>query len=521
MLKNRIGEIVGDTLKKLGIETEGFTVERPAQAEYGDYATNAVLRSGSPELAERLADAIAKHRDVEKAKALKGFVNIFLKPQVWREELRQILELRETYAHLTLGRERTVNVEFISANPTGELHVGNGRGAFFGDVLANVLEKAGYNVEREYYVNDAKNSVQIQELGKTALGRGEAYKSDYLSQILKNLRKELEGITDESEAGYLAAQRILENIKLFVGESLSVRIDRWFSENELYETNQIEAAKQKVPTYEKDGATWVKTTDFDDDDDRVLIRSDGTPGYFLADIAYHLDKAKRADILIDIWGADHQGHVKRMYAIGKHLGFAGKLQILISQVVHIKDEGKNKKMSKRAGETVSLKWLVDQVGLDATRFFYLSKALSTHMDFDIALAREQSQKNPVYYVQYSYARSNQIFEKLEARSFDLANADLSLIKEEAELALIKKLAEYPEVIESIVAGYEKSKSYDLQKLTSYAYELSAAYHRFYETSRVLVTDEKLKNARLALVRAYQIILKDCLLVMGIGAPDKM
>ncbi len=510
MLKNRIREIVGDK----------FKIERPAQADHGDYAFFAGRKR------DQLKDAVARSDLVEHTEVKNGFVNIFLKPDVWREELKQILELRETYAHLAIGEERTVNIEFISANPTGELHVGNGRGAFFGDALANIFEKAGYNVEREYYVNDAKNSLQIQELGKTALGQGDSYKTPYLEKIIAELKPKLKNVSDPGAAGYLVAQKITGDIKSFVTDELKIRIDHWFSEEELYGRKEFDSVKEKLPTYEKDGALWVKTSELGDDEDRVLVRSDGTAGYFLSDIAYHLDKAKRSDILVDIWGADHQGHVKRMYAAAKHLGFADKLRVLISQIVHVKEEGKDRKMSKRAGETVSLKWLVDEVGLDAARFFYLSKSLSTHMDFDIALAREQSQKNPVYYVQYSFARSHQIFAKVaDQRGLDADSADLSLLEERSEIALIKKLAEYPEVIETIVTGHQSPAAgryeYDVQKLTSYAYELSALYHRFYETNRVLVEDENLRNARLALVRAYQIVLKDCLMLLGINAPEKM
>lgn len=500
-------------------------IERPEKAEFGDYTSNIAfgLKGESPkEAAEKIAKQIAKSKIIEKAEAKGGFVNVFLKKEVWVEELKEILQDRQDYGLLTLGKEKTVNVEFISANPTGEIHVGNGRGVFFGDVLSNVLEKAGYNVKREYLVNNAKVSVQINELGKTVLGKGESYKTEYLENIIEELKPEIDKLEQDNfaEAGFLAAERIIKDVKRLVEEKMKVRVDRWFSENEMFESGQVDAVLSKIETYEKDGAVWAKTTKYGDDEDRVLVRSNKTPGYFLSDIAYHLNKAARSDIMIDIWGADHQGHVKRIMAVAEEIGFRDKVQILITQIVHIKEKGKDKKMSKRKGDTVNLEWLIDEVGLDAARFFYLSKSLNTHMDFDVALAREQSQNNPVFYVQYSFARSHQILKKVEVLP-DFDSVDVSLLDDEGELSLIKKLAEYPEIIERIVRGYEKSESYDLHKLTMYATDLSAIFHKFYETSKVLVDDEKLRDARLALVRAYQIVLGDVLRVLGVSAPEKM
>ena len=521
MISSEVRKIISKALEDIGADADNFSIERSPSPELGDYSTNIALKAGDTKSATQIAKGVAKSDLVQKTEVKSGFVNIFLKPEVWQSELENILKNKQDYAHLTLGGEKTVNIEFISANPTGELHVGNGRGVFFGDVLANLLEKAGYNVKREYLINNAKVSTQIKELGKTALGKGEAYKTEYLEKIIKDLSSELENIKDDGKAGFLVAGKVMEGVKNLIQNKMGVRVDRWFLEEELHASGQVSSVLQKLNTYEKDGAVWMKTTEYGDEEDRVLIRSDGTPGYFISDIAYHLDKAARADVLIEIWGADHQGHVKRMMAAARALKFSGKVKILITQIVHVKEGGVGKKMSKRSGDTVGLEWLIDEVGLDAARFFYLAKSLNTHMDFDMALAKERSKKNPVYYVQYSHARANQIFAKAGMGPYDGDDANLSLLVEQSELALIKKLAEYPELIERIVTGYAKSQSYDLHLLTSYAIELSATFHKFYETTKVLVEETELKKARLALVRGYQIVVKDVLGLLGVSVPDKM
>lgn len=533
MIRDRVKDKIEKSLDKssdFSIAKSFDLIQRPTSADFGDFSTNVVKVMGDNHLAKELAEKISEYSEIEKVEEKNGFVNIFLKPEVWQKELKDILDKRENYSVLNLGREKTVNVEFVSANPTGELHIGNGRGVFFGDALSNVLEKFGYNVTREYWVNNAPVSVQIQELGKTALGQGESYLTDYLKDVIKELQPELENIKDFSQAGKIVAGRVIKDIQKLIQEKMGVKIDKWFSEENLFQTGQVDAVLDKVSTYKKDDAVWVKTSELGDDEDRVVIRSNGQPGYFLSDIAYHLDKAKRADLIIDIWGADHQGHVKRMVAVADSLDFKKKLQILITQMVNLKESGESKKMSKRSGDLVTLEWLIDEVGVDASRFFYLSKSLNTHIDFDIALAKEQSKKNPVFYVQYSYARSHQIFEKANSGKHPVLDkktpgveekADLSLLTNPDELALIKKLSQWPELIEDIVNGYSKSKSYDVHKITTYATELSADFHKFYEKTKVLVGDDELRGARLTLVRGYQIVLKDVLDVLGVNAPEKM
>jgi arginyl-tRNA synthetase len=515
MVIEKVRDLINNTLEKENLVPLSFSLERNYRPSLGDFSTNLprLLIKKQKKSVDVLSKELEKSPLIDRVEEKNGFLNVFIRPNVWEEELGKILR----GAHLkdiVSTEQKKVNVEFISANPTGELHVGNGRGAFFGDALSNVLEKTGHKVEREYFVNDAKTSLQIQALGNTALGRGEAYETEYLRSLLRELEPALKGIEDPSEAGFIVARRVAEDIKEFVTSTLRIKIDRWFSENDLYETRAVEHTTQKLPTYEKDGALWVRTSEYGDEEDRVVVRSTGDPTYFLSDIAYHLEKASRADSLIDIWGADHQGHVIRMMAVARALGFDAKLTILISQIVSLKESGEARRMSKRKGDLVSLKWLIEEVGLDATRFFYLSKTLSTHMEFDVALAKERSQKNPVYYVQYSYARSHQIFEKAGSTSI-FTEVDLSVLKEPNEQMLMKQLTELPELLVRI------SKTYEVHRLTNYALELSRSFHKFYETSHVLVEDEALRNARLCLVKAYQTVLNDTLSLLGISAPEKM
>ncbi len=420
---------------------------------------------------------------------------------------------------------RKVQVEFISANPTGQLHIGHGRGAFYGDVLANILELAGYNVEKEFYINNAMVSAQIKELGKTVLGKGESYLTDYLKikiELEKNKFK------DESEAGHAyrqagfdMAKKIQGDNEKFIEEGLRIKFDNWFSEeDELYKASKIEKTlamlEKKEWVYEKDGAKWLKTSEFGDEDDRVVVRSDGSFSYFLADIAYHINKFEKRnfDKVIDIWGADHQGHVKRMMATKEMLEWKGDLDILVTQLVTIKEGGETKKLSKREGTVILLEDLLDEVGIDALRWFFLEKSLNTHVDFDLELAKEQSKKNPVYYVQYAGARMSSILEKADFEK--PTNFDIKILDSKQEKNLILKLIRFPEIIEDI------SKDYQVHHLATYIYELAKIFTDFYENIRVLETeDEELKQARLNLVATTRQILKNGLGLLGIAAPKQM
>ena len=435
------------------------------------------------------------------------------------KQVGEILRQKEFFGKLKTGQGKKISIESVSANPTGQLHIGNGRNAFSGDVLSNVLEKAGYKVVREYFVNDAKNSKQIIELGKTALGKGETYKTVRIVSLLE--KNKITGQT-ESEAGWQLAQIIQNNNKDFLEKKLKVKFDKWVSEEEaIYQQNKINKMldwlKKNNLVYEKEGALWIKTSQFGDDKDWVVVRETGEPTYLLSDIAYHKDKFDRGfDKVIDIWGADHQAHVSKIKAASKMLGFKGSLDILVLQLVTLRG---GEKMSKRLGNVITLEELVDEIGLDVARWFYLQKSLNTHTEIDLDLAKEQSEKNPVYYVQYAHARICSILSKSgKSPAFAKASAgkeNLKLLNQPAELALIKQLIRLPETVE------DTARDYQVQRLPQYATDLATSFHQFYRDCQVLSDDKNLSKARLALVLATKIILKNTLSLMGISATEKM
>lgn len=507
-----------------------ISVSSTENETFGDYSANAAMRLakdlGTPafEVAQALATDL-RHRTsttgmFEKVEAVRpGFVNFTLSDSYLHHQLARLIDEPHHFTHAPIGEGKRTLMEFISANPTGPLTLGNARGAFFGDVLANVLAATDHKVEREFYLNDAKSSTQIRELGKTALGQGTTYDSEHLQGLLQRLREyaNLDQL-DLAGAGYLVAHEIqLENAR-FIQDGLGMHFDRWFSEEELYESGAVDrmAAELKARgfIYEQEGATWLKTSDFGDDHDQVMIRSSGEPTYFLSDIAYHADKFRRGyDWIINIWGADHQGHVKRMAAVAKMLGYGGRLDLRFMQLVRLKREGESLRMSKRLGTALPLQWLVDEVGLDAARYFFLSKSLSTHLDFDVELAKTQSNENPVCYIQYACARIAGIEHNAPEFSFD-AKA-LASLTAPAERALLVELIQLPDVLVETVRDGE------LQRLTTYAWNLANRFHKFYETSRVITDNASETSARLALVRGTKTMLRRVLELLGISAPERM
>ncbi|MDD5590178.1 MAG: arginine--tRNA ligase, partial [Candidatus Portnoybacteria bacterium] len=458
---------------------------------------------------------------VEKAEvAAPGFVNFFLSASRLQKETAMILGQKENYGSLDIGQKKKVQVEFISANPTGPLTLGNGRGGFMGDVLANILAKSGFEVEREYYVNDA--GLQVGKLGHSIKKDELAeYKGKYID-ALSYLAKNADEIT---VIGKAAADVILETmIKPTVEKGMKIKFDLWFRESELYKIDEntkirqvdkiINFLKEKKLAYEKEGALWFKSTEFGDDKDRVLIKTDGEKTYLASDVAYLKNKSERGfEKLIYFWGADHHGYVQRYKAAGQALGFDSEnIEIIIVQLVRLMKEGKEVRMSKRAGNYVTLDELIEEVGLDAARFFFLMHSAETHMDFDLDLAKEKSEKNPVYYVQYAHARISSIFRKAGQEPGN----DFGLLKETAELNLIKQIARLPEIVE------DSAKDYQVQRLPQFALDLVRSFHKFYEECRVI--DEKnpeLTAGRLGLIKAVQIVLKNTLDLMGISAPEKM
>jgi len=517
---------VRDAVRR-ALEDEGMradispTIEHSPAYQTGDFATNASLIFAKevgirPDaLAEKIAARISKDKKLfsDVSVAGRGFINMKLSDEAVGTFLRQTAR--------TLGkgfsmRHGNINLEFISANPTGNLHLGHGRGAFYGDALARVLSYAGMRVAREYYINDSRESKQIVELGKTALGKGEQY-------MTPELKEKIDAIDffgkSESEAGFLLASDIQKYNQQFIEAELGIPFDIWYSEDINLRGSGVvrtlfDVFQEKGFVYEKDGAWWMKTSEYGDDEDRVVKRSDGTWSYFMADIAYHADKIGRGyDALLDIWGADHHGHVKRMLAVKDMLSWDIEFRIFITQLVTLKEGGETKKMSKRAGTAVLLEDMVREVGVDALRWFYLEKSLSTHMEFDVALAKKQSAENPVYYVQYAHARAAGISENIGALPHDNTTIE-DIIKVPAGRALAMKVLEFPEVVESI------SGNYFVHQLTTYAYELAAEFNQFYRDVRV-IDEAEYRAGAAELVRTTKNTLAQTLALMGISAPEKM
>ncbi|MEK7115507.1 MAG: arginine--tRNA ligase, partial [Patescibacteria group bacterium] len=408
-----------------------------------------------------------------------GFINFFLKNEVIVSELEEIGEKAKKGFGFRKGEK--INIEPSSANPTGQFHIGHGRGAFYGDTLANILEFTGGDLTREYYINDSRESNQIKELGKTTLGQGETYLTEKLKTQIARLKTESQDI---GVVGFLLARIVQSDNREFIEKKLGIRFDIWYSEDEklratLLNDRTLAALKMKELVYEKDGAVWLKTSEYGDDEDRVIIRSDESKTYFLSDISYHGDKFARGyDVVIDVFGADHHGHVKRMMAAKKMLGWKGDLKIFVAQMVSLKENGVSAKMSKRAGNVVLLKDLVDEFGLDVVRWFYNEKALSTQMEFDMALAKEHSAKNPVFYVQYAHARMNSILEKAKSVSGDNVSIE-AILKEPSAKNLALKILQFAEVLEEIANDYQA------HRLTTYAYELASAFSAFYRDVQVV------------------------------------
>ncbi|MCX6731859.1 MAG: arginine--tRNA ligase [Candidatus Parcubacteria bacterium] len=486
--------------------------------KFGDYSSNVamVLKKDPEEIAKSLKtqDSRLKTNLFEKIEvAGPGFINFWLSEKGLEKGL-------ENLNKKPAKKDEKIQVEFISVNPTGEYHIGHGRGAFYGDVLSNVLDATGHKVEREFFINDSKESTQIKELGKTALGKGKTYLTENLKSQISKIKSKIKKTDDEGEAGYLLAQKIQKDNQKFIKKDLRIDFDTLFSEERDLRQKELlkktmDLLKEKKVVYEKDGATWLKTSDYGDDEDRVVIRSNGDYTYFLSDIAYHTNKFERGyDKVIDIWGADHQGHIKRMLAAKKMLNWKGDLDILISQMAAVKEGGKTKKLSKRKGTLIFLKDLIKEVGLDVCRWFYLEKSLSTQMEFDMALAKEQSKKNPVYYVQYAHARMCSILAKSEARNSKSETKFKNLNTQERNLVL--KLIQFAEVVE------DTAEDYQVQRLTTYVYELAKIFTDFYENVPVLKAEtEELKKSRLAMVFFTRKILERVLGLLGISAPEKM
>ena len=568
MIKRQLADLITQALQSVQAAGDlaldalpAVSLERPKNRDHGDWATGVALAlaktAGLPprEVAERLlkhlpigGDSLVAHAEI----AGPGFVNLTLRPD-WLEDILKRIEAEgEAFGGSNSGAGRSVVVEFVSTNPNGPITVAGGRNAATGDTLCSLLTATGWQVSREYYVNDALNSVQMNNFGRSVFGRyrellghheepGEdTYRGEYVIDVARRIL-DTEGNkyenADRDDLATVQAFRALSEEGMIAQqkadlEAFGVRFDTWFHESSLHADGSvaraIETLTERGYTYEKDGALWLKSTEFGDDKDRVLMRSDGTPTYIAGDAAYHKNKLDRGfDRAINVWGADHAGYVARTKASLAALGYdASRLDVLLYQMVSIVKDGEVVQSSKRKGNILELKAdLIDEIGSDAARFFFLMRSPHSALEIDVNLAKKTERDNPVYYVQYAHARIAQTIEKaLAEKGVSVPNAndaDLSLLTEDTETDLIKKLSELPEEIALAATEYAP------QRLTQYARDLAALFHGFYDAGnrapalRVVSDDPELLKARLVLIHAAQTVLRNVLALLGVSAPERM
>ena len=523
-------------------------VERPGNSEHGDFATNLPLRLARAtrinplELAIALSAHIATDDVIERVEAAPpGFINFYLKESWLQQQVEAVRQAGREFGNTSSGEGRKVMVEFVSVNPTGPVHVGHTRGAVLGSALANILDAAGYDVTREYYVNDAGNQMQLfyrsvlaaykKTLGREADIPEEGYGGKYIFDLAKEIA-DSEGTKfldqDEAQAlkeiGDIGRDKMVDAIRGDLS-GIGVEFDNWFSERTLFQGDEYDTAigllRDNHYLSERDGAMWFNSTMLGDDKDNVVVRSSGEPTYFASDIAYHYNKFvhRGFDSVVDIWGADHQGHVPRMKSAVEALGIdRERLTVLISQMVTLKSEGEVLRVSKRTGNLVTLKELAEEVGMDACRFFFLARGPSTQMEFDLELAKKESSENPVYYVQYAYARNTSILNLARERNIDWSQGDVSLLTHSAELELIRAMLRLPELVGQMAEDLEP------HHLPHYATELANSFHNFYENCRVVSSNDEdtaMTSARLKLVESAQIVFHRALNLMGMTAPERM
>lgn len=522
-----------------------IVIEHPQNVAYGDYASSLPLRLARAmglnplEIARIVIELMTPTSEVEEVKAEPpGFINFTLSNNWLTQQVESILSSGEDYGNINAGTGTKVQLEFVSVNPTGPLHIGHGRGAVLGSTLANALSAAGYSVETEYYVNDAGTQMEAfyrslyaryqEALGKPAELPSDGYYGTYVVDLAKEIITErgqefadLPPKEAIQQLGRIGREKVLQTIKSAL-ELLGVKFDVWFSEQSLYREGQYQKVmsllQQKGFVTEKEGAIWFTSSNLGEDKDNVLVRSNGTPTYFASDCAYHYNKflERNFDKVINIWGADHQGHIPRMKAVMSALDIAPeRLQVIITQMVTLRRGGMEVRLSKRSGDVISLQEVIDEVGSDACRFFFLSRAASSQMEFDIELAKRQSMDNPVYYIQYAHARIASILRLAEEKKIDCSQGNVSLLTTEPELTLIRQMIHLPEMVELVAHSLEP------HHLPHYAQELATAFHSFYKQCRVISEDEDLTKARLKLVIAAGIVLAKTLHIMGMSAPERM
>lgn len=522
-------------------------LETPKEKAHGDYSTNMAMQLArvAKKAPRQIAELLIENFDKSKASIEKieiagpGFINFYMDNSYLTDLIPAILEAGETYGESKVGNGQKIQVEFVSANPTGDLHLGHARGAAVGDSLCNVLAKAGYDVSREYYINDAGNQINnlalsvearyFQALGMDKSMPEDGYQGEDIIGIGKKLAEEhgdkYVNVPDQERFDAFREYGLkYEMAKLKQDlENFRVPFDVWYSETSLYHNGKIDVAldalRENGHIYEEDGATWFRSTELGDDKDRVLIKQDGSYTYLTPDIAYHKDKLERGfEKLINIWGADHHGYIPRMKAAIQALGYdRDTLEVEIIQLVHLYKNGEKMKMSKRTGKAVTMRDLIEEVGLDAVRYFFAMRSADTHMDFDLDLAVSQSNENPVFYAQYAHARISSILRSAEEQGFTAGkDADFKLIQAEKEMDLLKKLGEFP------LAVAEAAQKRMPHRISNYIFELASVFHSFYNAEKVLDMENKERTqARLALIKTAQITLKNALALIGVSAPEKM
>ncbi|MCM3162420.1 arginine--tRNA ligase [Metabacillus litoralis] len=550
-VKERLKDEIKASVLKAGLAEEAqipdVLLELPKEKAHGDYSTNMAMQLArvAKKAPRAIAEAIVENFDKEKGSIEKieiagpGFINFYMNNSYLTDLIPNIIKAGESYGEINVGNNEKVQVEFVSANPTGDLHLGHARGAAVGDSLCNVLAKAGYDVSREYYINDAGNQINnlalsvearyFQALGKDTAMPEDGYHGEDIIGIGKKLAEEYgDKFVDQSSEERLSFFREYglkyEMAKLKADlEEFRVPFDVWYSETSLYHNGKIDnalsALKEKGHIYEEDGATWFRSTTFGDDKDRVLIKNDGSYTYLTPDLAYHKDKLDRGFTkLINVWGADHHGYIPRMKAAIEALGY-GKdtLEVEIIQLVHLYKNGEKMKMSKRTGKAVTMRDLIEEVGLDAVRYFFAMRSADTHMDFDLDLAVSKSNENPVYYAQYAHARICSMLRQGEEQGLSFEdNLKLDEISSEKEFDLLKKLGEFPQAVA------EAAQKRIPHRITNYIYDLASTLHSFYNAEKVLDPENTEKSrARLGLMKATQVTLQNAFTIIGVSAPEKM
>ena len=552
MLKQTISELISKAITKAqkegklpAFDLPEIVIEHPQNPDHGDYSCSVplkltkIVKMKPMDIAKDIIGSIPASPEIEKVDvAPPGFINFTLK-KVWlAKEVNDVLKNGANYGNINAGQGKRIQIEFVSVNPTGPLHVGHGRGAVIGSTLCNVMTAAGFDVTKEYYFNDSGSQMDSfrqslwaryqQALGKDAAMPEHGYMGEYMVELAQEI-KEKEGdrflkmppAEGVEKLGEIGLARVLETTREDL-KTLRVEYDVWYSEKTLYEKGQFDIImkllREKGYVAEKDGAIWFSSTALGEDKDNVIVRSNGSPTYFAADIAYHYNKfiERKFDKVIDIWGADHMGHVSRMKAVVSALGIdPSRLEIIINQMVTMRRGGEIVRISRRTGDMITLRELLDEAGTDACRFILLSRAASSQMDFDIELAKKQSAENPVYYVQYAHARIASILKVAEEKGATDEGGDVSLLTTEPELTLIRKMLQLPELVETIAQTLEP------HHLTYYAQDLATVFHAFYKDCRVVSDDKAMTSARLKLVKAAKLVLGRTLNLMGMDAPERM